>query len=55
MRWLFRPGGGFNWPVVLVFFAVVMIVGIAINQLVYDDWRCMFAECRIVKGDRSGD
>lgn len=28
---------------------VAIIVAVLVNQLVYDDWRCLFAECRIEK------
>jgi hypothetical protein len=50
MRWFFKPNGGFNWVAIAIVAAILLAFGIVVNQLVYDDWRCMFAECRIVKG-----
>lgn len=30
-------------------FIVIAILVVLLNQFVYDDWRCIFAECRIQK------
>lgn len=42
MNWLTRN-------TVIIFVIVALVIGVLVNQLVYDDWRCIFAECRIVK------
>lgn len=53
MNWLlgliFKPNGGFRWLVLLLMVAIMVAIGVAGAELLYGDWRCAFAECRIVK------
>jgi hypothetical protein len=40
-----------GWDCVIVGIVLALITGsiVACNQVVYGDWRCAFAECRIEK------
>lgn len=49
MNLFFRADNSLRWPVIITLIIVFVVIGIAVNQFIYDDWRCMFAECRIVK------
>ena len=36
---------------VLVVLAACLVLALAWNEFIYDDWSCAFAECRLNKGD----
>lgn len=46
---IFKDDGGFRWPMIVLLAAIGLAIGLAASQILYDDWRCAFAECRIVK------
>lgn len=46
---IFNKNGDFRWPMILLLGAIGLAIGIAASEIFYGDWRCAFAECRIVK------
>ena len=46
---IFKDDGGFRWPTILLLAVIGVVIGVVSAEIFYGDWRCAFAECRIVK------
>ena len=49
MSFFFKDNGDFRWFVIVPLIIVFVIISIFVADAIYGDWRCAFAECRIVK------
>lgn len=46
---IFKNDGGFRWPMILLLAVIGLAIGLVASEVLYGDWRCSFAECRINK------
>lgn len=45
----FTKDNNFRWVVIVPLLIVFVVFGVFMADLIYGDWRCAFAECRIIK------